>query len=72
MENSEVLAIQGEMEFHVELQYGDFGCADPEVEKRTKERNYNVKIMMWISKDTTTEVCDTLQSILYTIYKISI
>ena len=47
------------MEFPVELQYGDFGCADPEVEKRTNQRNYNVKILMWISKDTTTEVCMT-------------
>ena len=50
------MAIQGEQEFPVELQYGDFGCADPEVEKRTEQSNYNVKIMMWISKETTAEV----------------
>ena len=50
------MAIQGEIKMPVELQYGDFGCADPEVEKRTGQTNYNVKILMWITKDTTGEV----------------
>ena len=45
------------MKFPMELQYGDFGRADPEVEKRTEQGNYNVKIMIWISRDTTAEVC---------------
>ena len=49
-------AIEGEMKFPVELQYGDFGCADPAVEERTGEKKYNVKIMMWITKDTAAEV----------------
>merc|ERR1711953_563901 len=43
------------MKMPVELQYGDFGCADPEVEARTGQTNYNVKILMWITKDTTGE-----------------
>lgn len=38
------MAIQAEMKFPIELQYGDFGCADPEVEKRTEPKKYNVKI----------------------------
>ena len=50
------MAIQGEMKLPIELQYGDFGCADPEVEKRTGQANYNVQILMWITKDTTSEV----------------
>ena len=56
------------MKFPVELQYGDFGCADPEVEKKTEQTTYNVKIMMWISKDTSAEVYITV----YHVYNASI
>ena len=49
--------MQGEMKFPVELHYGDFGVADPEVERRTEQSSYNVKILMWITKDAIAEVC---------------
>ena len=52
------MAIQGEMKFPIELEYGDFGLADAEVERRTEHNKYNVKIMMWITKDTAAEVCN--------------
>ena len=50
--------MQGEMKFPVELHYGDFGVADPEVERRTEQSSYNVKILMWITKDAIAEVCN--------------
>jgi len=35
-------------EFSVQVEYGDFGEADPEVEKRSKDKIYNVKITISI------------------------
>ena len=64
------MAIQSEMKFPMELEYGDFGCADPEVERRTEQDRYNVKIMMWVTKDTAAEVYNDY-TVLYSVQDIS-